>query len=84
MRNAQAVPVITVEPIEVVDAFTRARTPMYVAHGPDGHTWMLKRFTKEAALHDGLAYFLETRELDASGRWVLSGPERYSDRVEAK
>ena len=70
-------PEITVEPIEVTNPITRERTPMYVAHGPDGHTWMLKRLTKESALRDGLAYFLETRELDAGGRWVLSGPERY-------
>ena len=51
--------------------------PMYVADGPDGHTWLLKRTTEEAALRDGLAYFLATRELDANGRWVISGPDRY-------
>lgn len=71
-------PAMTIEPIEVVDPLTRARTPMFVAHGPDGHVWLLKRLTREAALRDGLAYFLETCELDASGRWVLSGPERYT------
>lgn len=46
---------------------------LYVAHGPDGHTWLLKRGTEAAAHRDGLAYFLATRELDAAGRWVLSG-----------
>jgi len=47
------------------------RIPMYVADGPDGHVWLLKRTTEDAALRDGLAYFLATRELDGSGRWVL-------------
>lgn len=77
-------PTMTAELIDVVDPFTRARTPMWVAHGPDGHTWQLKRFTKEAALRDGLAYFRETCELDASGRWVLSGAERYLDDQTAR
>jgi hypothetical protein len=52
--------------------------PMYVADGPDGHVWLLKRLTEDAALRDGLAYFLAYYELDASGRWVLSGAERFS------
>lgn len=71
-------PTITAEQIEVTNPITRERTTMYVAHGPDGHTWLLKRLTEEAALRDGIAYFLKTRELDAIGRWVLSGPERYA------
>ncbi len=64
-------PVITTELIDVVNPFTRARTPMYVAHGPDGHVWLLKMLTEEAALRAGLSYFLETRRLDTNGRWVL-------------
>ena len=66
-----APPEITVEPILVVDPLTRDRMPMYVAHGLDGHRWLLKRLTEEAALRDGLAYFLSYYELDACGRWAL-------------
>ncbi len=62
---------ITVEPIEVVDPFTRGRTAMFVAHGPGGHTWLLERMTAESARADGLAYFLSTRVLH-NGRWYLS------------
>lgn len=65
-------PTITAELIEVFDWFAACRVKFYVAHGPDGHVWLLKRSTKEAALRDGLAYFLETRERDASGRWVAA------------
>ena len=45
---------------------------MYVAHGPDGHVWLIKRTTREAALRDGEAYFLATRIKGEDGRWVLN------------
>ena len=44
---------------------------MFVAHGPDGHAWLLKRMTEDAAIRDGLAYFLATRAL-VGGRWVVT------------
>jgi hypothetical protein len=47
------------------------RETIFVAHGPDGHSWLLKRLTRVAAEKDGLAYFLATRVL-RDGRWVLS------------
>lgn len=48
---------ITVQQIEVTDPLTRARTMMFVAHGPvGGPQWLLKRLTAEAAATDGAAY----------------------------
>lgn len=44
----------------------------YFADGPEGHKQLLVRFTPEAAVRDGLAYFFETREL-ANGHWVIKG-----------
>lgn len=57
--------------IETQEVTTREGV-MFVAHGPDGHMWLLKRFTREAAANDGLAYFLSTRALGADGRWVVA------------
>jgi hypothetical protein len=64
-------PEMSVEPIVVRDPLTGSRTPMFVCHGPDGHEWLLKRLSAEAAMADGVAYFMATRTIDASGRWVL-------------
>lgn len=69
-QTAPTTPEITAEMVEVFDWISASRITLYFAHGPDGHTHLVKRLTREAALRDGLAYFLETRELDASGRWV--------------
>lgn len=69
-RSAKPTPEITAEMVEVFDWLSASRITLYFAHGPDGHTHLVKRLTREAALRDGLAYFLETRQLDASGRWV--------------
>ncbi len=44
---------------------------MFVAHGPDGHMWLLKRFTRKDAIRDGEEYFLATRVRGSDGRWVL-------------
>jgi len=44
----------------------------YVAHGPDGHRWLLKRGTAEAAKAAGLAYFLSHYCRDDRGRWVVA------------
>jgi hypothetical protein len=63
---------ITVEQIEDGGPGTlRPRMTMFVAHGADGHTWLLKRTTAEAAARDGLAYFLKTR-VQHEGRWYIS------------
>lgn len=67
--NKSTEPPVTVEPIVVRDPLTGSRTPMFVCHGPDGHKWLLKRLSAEAAMADGLAYFMATRTIDASGRW---------------
>lgn len=63
-------PVITVQQVED-GAALRPRETIFVAHGPDGHGWLLKRLTPEAAARDGLAYFLATRVL-RDGHWVLA------------
>lgn len=49
----------------------RNRAPMYVVDGPDGHGALLMRTTEDAALGDGLAYFLATRTLGVDGRWTI-------------
>lgn len=68
-----ATPTITAERREVHDWFSATRITVWFAHGPDGHTYLLKRLTEEAALRDGLTYFLETRTFDTTiGRWVCS------------
>lgn len=69
-RNPYTLLMITIQMIDERPTFGQ-RATMYVAHGPDGHTWLLKRTTSDAALRDGLAYFLATRTL-VSGKWVLS------------
>lgn len=69
MTKTNTNPTITVQQIMNRPAFGPHET-MYVAHGPDGHEWMLKRMTESAAAADGLAYFLATRKL-IDGRWVL-------------
>ena len=46
----------------------------FTANGPDGHTYMLKRKTEDAARRDGLAYFLRTR-VEHNGRWYIKGED---------
>jgi hypothetical protein len=48
------------------------RTPsgQFVAHGPNGITWMLKRLTEEAARVDGADYLFRHYMIDIHGRWV--------------
>jgi hypothetical protein len=60
------VPTITVRMVTLNN-----RDTAYVADGPDGHTWLLSRYSEEAAKRDGLEYLLRTRKLE-NGRWVLS------------
>lgn len=50
----------------------------YVAHGPDGHRWLLWRTTEAAALADGRAYFLATRVHDGT-KWVIPGDPPSAD-----
>lgn len=69
---AVTAPMITVQRVESGGPGTlRPRETLFVAHGQDGHVWMLARLSPEAAARDGLAYFLATRTL-CDGRWVLS------------
>ena len=63
-------PVITTEQIEIADPLTGARSIEFVAHGPEGHRWLLKRMTPASAQRDGLAYFTRTRAL-RNGKWEL-------------
>ncbi len=63
---------VTVELVTSLNPLTRIRATLWVAHGPDGHHWLLARTTQRDAMQDGLAYFLATRSLDASGRWVIA------------
>lgn len=48
---------------------------MFIAHGPDGHRWLIKRLTREAAAADGLAYFLAGYCRDDRGRWCVANPD---------
>lgn len=63
---------INVEQIEVGGPGTlRPRETVFVAHGPDGHTWLLTRTTAAAAARDGHTYFMSTRVLH-KGRWYIA------------
>lgn len=63
----------TTATIEVEQIMTKADGVMYVAHGPDDHRWLLKRFTEQAAREDGLAYFMASRAL-IDGKWQIIDP----------
>lgn len=71
VETPMPLPEIRVQEIVVTHPIDKTRTLMWVAHGPDGHDWLLKRLTKEAAERDGLAYFLETREIGPDGHWRI-------------
>lgn len=71
MADDVPTPTITARAVEARDPLSGARHQWFVADGPDGHAWLLKRTTEEAALVDGLAYFLATRTWD-NCKWVLS------------
>lgn len=63
-----AMPLITIR-----SYFSEAeKSWMYVASGPDGHSYnMLARYSEEAAMKDGEEYFLRTREIGPDGEWRL-------------
>lgn len=61
--------------IITVQNVSSGREPTFVAHGPDGHRWLIARGSEEAALRDGTEYFLATRVLNSDGIWVLRGLE---------
>lgn len=72
MTNEVTTPTMTARRIQDTSGWNPSGLTLYVADGPDGHTWLLKRTTEADALRDGLAYFMATRKLDASGRWVTA------------
>lgn len=60
-------------PVPVVEArqlVTADRRIIWMADGPDGHSSLLSRGSKEQAERDGLEYFLRTRER-RGGEWVI-------------
>lgn len=66
---------ITVQEVLVTDPITRARTTMFVAHGPPGGPqWLLKRLTAEAAATDGAAHLARYWAI-VNGVWTPQAAE---------